>query len=101
MKIEYSVVDGQRVMIGLSAGETAEFERLDSEIPMHAKPVWPDTMNSPTEQRWRVLYTKHDSARHAPDRLFGGRASIHVREEKPWSILYALPVLGRHDGKRP
>jgi hypothetical protein len=68
MSIEYTVVDGRRVIVGLSIVETAEFERLDAQIPLNAKPVWPDTANSALENRWLGLYTKHEIARHASHR---------------------------------
>lgn len=98
MIVEYVVVDEQRVMIGLSAAETAEFEGLDGQIPSSAKPVWPDTMNSPIEQRWQALYTKHETARQAPERRFGGRATADVRDQKRWSKLYASPLRSRSEG---
>jgi len=58
-------------MVGLTAAETTEFERLDAELPMNAKPVWPDTANTVLEERWLQLFTKHQSACHAPHRQFG------------------------------
>lgn len=77
MDIEYTVENGQRVLVGLTAAETTEFERLDASIPLNAKPVWPDTANSAPEDRWLELYTKHDIARQAPHRRFGGRAPVN------------------------
>ena len=72
MDIEYTVIQDQRVIVGLTSLETAEFERIDAQIPFNAKPVWPDTANSPIEERWLELYTKHEIARLAPHRRFGG-----------------------------
>ena len=76
MNIEYTVIDEKRVMVGLTPGETVEFERLDAQIPLNAKPVWPDTANSPVEERWLELYTKHEIACLAPQRPFGGRRLV-------------------------
>jgi hypothetical protein len=72
MHIEYTLSEGRRVMVGLTAAETVEFERIDAQLPLNAKPVWPDTANTPTEDRWLELYTKHEIARLAPHRRFGG-----------------------------
>jgi hypothetical protein len=72
MNLEYTVIDDHRVLVGLSARETAEFERLDAQIPLNAKPVWPDTANSAVEERWLELFTRHEIARIAPHRQFGG-----------------------------
>ena len=66
MHIEYTIRNGQRVMIGLTAFETSEFERLEAQLPFDAKPVWPDTANSPAEERWLELFTKHQTACQAP-----------------------------------
>jgi hypothetical protein len=70
--IEYIVINDRRVMVGLTLAETFEFERLDAEIPLNAKPVWPDTANSKAEERWLELYTKHQLAKLAPQRKFAG-----------------------------
>jgi hypothetical protein len=72
MDIEYTVFNRQRVIIGMSPLETDEFERIDAQIPLNAKPVWPDTANSPVEERWLELYTKHQHAKLSPHRRFGG-----------------------------
>ena len=72
MDIEYIVSNDRRLMLGLTSAETFEFERLDAEIPLNAKPVWPDTANSRTKERWLELYTKHQLARLAPHRKFAG-----------------------------
>jgi hypothetical protein len=54
---------GARVLIGLTADETAEFARLDESIsnrlPSMSKHEW----SSAEEQRWLVLYEKHVSAK--------------------------------------
>jgi hypothetical protein len=60
---EYSLEKGRRVLIGLTAKETTEFESLDAQIPLDGKPIWPDTANSSVEERWLVLYNKHEAAR--------------------------------------
>ena len=70
MSIEYGVLNEQRVIIGLTSLETAEFERIDAQISLNAKPVWPDTANSVLEDRWLELYTKHECARVAPHRRY-------------------------------
>jgi hypothetical protein len=73
VKIEYTVKAGKRVLVGLNAVETEEFERLDAQIPLNAKPVWPDTMNSLIEERWLALYTKHENARELSRRRQAAR----------------------------
>jgi hypothetical protein len=73
MDIEYTVVNGQRVIVGLTVKETAEFECLDGQLPLDAKPVWPDTSNSPVEERWLELFTKYQLACQAPHRRFAAR----------------------------
>jgi hypothetical protein len=78
MNLEYTVADDKRLLVGLNASETAEFERLDAQIPFDAKPVWPDTANSPAEERWLNLYRKHELARQAPHRRFGGRKQLEA-----------------------
>ena len=37
---------------------------MDAQIPLNAKPVWPDTANSQVEDRWLALYTKHKVAQY-------------------------------------
>jgi hypothetical protein len=71
MNTEYTVLEGVRVLVGLTAKETAEFERLDALLPLNAKPVWPDTANTEIEERWLHLFTKHQMACNAPHRQFG------------------------------
>lgn len=56
---------GKRVLIGLSAEETAEFIRLDQAIsnskplPQDSDAEWPH----PLSGRWLELYEKHESAK--------------------------------------
>ena len=78
---EYTIVESKRVLLGLTAEETAEFEVLDAKIPINGKPVWPDTANSPTEDRWLELFTKYEFARVAPQRRFGGRSEASSSEK--------------------
>jgi hypothetical protein len=56
--------DGNRVLIGLDAAETREFERLEKIISFaHPTPhVSSEQWHSPTEKRWLSLYQKHRSA---------------------------------------
>jgi hypothetical protein len=76
---EYEIENGRRVLLGLSADETAEFELLDAQIPMNSKPVWPDTANTSVEDRWLELFTKHEFAKQAPHRRFARvGAAAHV-----------------------
>lgn len=77
--VEYAVHKEQRVIVGLTPTETAEFERVDAQIPFGAKPVWPDTANSLLEDRWLELYTKHETARLSPHRRFGLTAGTAPR----------------------
>ena len=72
MDCEYSLDKGRRVLIGLSEEETAEFEILDAQMPYDGKPVWPDTANSPKEDRWLELFTKHQFARRQISALATG-----------------------------
>jgi hypothetical protein len=84
---EYALDRGRRVLLGLTADETAEFECLDAQIPYDAKPVWPDTANSRIEDRWLEIYTKYERARQASDRHFGGR----MREQAPLPMTADTP----------
>ena len=86
MNLEYAVKDDRRILVGLTVQETAEFERVDALIPLNAKPVWPDTANTPVEERWLELYTKHEVARLSPDRRFAG-ARFHVAGAEEPSII--------------
>ena len=53
--------DGNRILIGLTIGETREFERLDELISdLSSAPT--DDSRSINERRWLVLYDKHESA---------------------------------------
>jgi len=59
--------EGSRVLIGLSAAKTREFEILE-EIISIADPVDPissDEWQSTNERRWLELYEKHRSALEA------------------------------------
>mgnify|MGYP003344607616 CR=1 FL=1 len=55
---------GNRVLIGLTSEETAEFFRLD-EITSKSTPpeVSRDEWYRPEQRRWLELYEKHESAR--------------------------------------
>jgi hypothetical protein len=83
MDREYSLDQGRRVMIGLSEAETVEFEILDAQIPYDGKPVWPDTANSPTEDRWLELFTKHQFAKEASMLRVGGKSNPQDRRPQP------------------
>jgi hypothetical protein len=57
--------NGRRVLVGLSAAETREFETLDSLSPSDGDRVAWTFDGVPTtgrEKRWLQLYTKHDEA---------------------------------------
>jgi hypothetical protein len=56
---------GNRVLIGLSAEETAEFFDLDTSISASGVPplVDDDAWLGPEHHRWLELYEKHESAR--------------------------------------
>ena len=47
--------DGNRILIGLTVGETQEFERLDELISSLSSAP-------PDQRRWLVLYDKHEAA---------------------------------------
>ncbi len=79
MEFEYEIVNSRRVLLGLTADETSEFERLDAQIPLDGKPVWPDTTNTPVEDRWLELFTKHEIAKQAPHRRFTRRVKGEAR----------------------
>jgi hypothetical protein len=53
--------DGNRILIGLTLGETREFERLD-ELMSNSSFVPTDDSRSLNERRWLVLYDKHETA---------------------------------------
>ena len=76
---EYGIDNGVRVLLGLTPDETTEFELLDARIPFHSKPIWPDTANTPIEERWLELFTKHEFAKRAPYRRFRRSASVESR----------------------
>jgi hypothetical protein len=57
--------NGRRVLVGLTAAETREFETLDSLSPSDGDGVAWTFDGVPTtgrEKRWLQLYTKHDEA---------------------------------------
>jgi hypothetical protein len=56
---------GKRVLIGLSAAETAEFVKLDRKISKSGPlpDVVHDEWHRPEHRRWLELYEKHESAR--------------------------------------
>jgi hypothetical protein len=56
---------GRRVLIGLSAAETREFEALDSLSPADGEEIGWTFGGEPTtrrEKRWLELYTRHNEA---------------------------------------
>ena len=53
--------EGKRVLVGLTAAETAEFELLDETI-LDSASEEADDRRSRNERRWLVLYDKHDAA---------------------------------------
>jgi hypothetical protein len=57
------VVDagGNRILVGLTAGETQEFEHLDDLISRLGS-ASTDDVQSLNERRWLVLYDKHEAA---------------------------------------
>ena len=53
--------DGNRILIGLTLGETREYELLDELISdLSSAPT--DDNRSLNERRWLVLYDKHEAA---------------------------------------
>jgi hypothetical protein len=63
----YSVDDRRRsIMVGLTAEETLEFERLDNSPPLDedGNPAWTSdgVPSTPRERRWCELYQKHEKA---------------------------------------
>ncbi|MCG6203707.1 hypothetical protein LPW26_03580 [Rhodopseudomonas sp. HC1] len=55
---------GNRVLIGLTSEETAEFFRLDEIISKSGPPPSTDEeWYRPEDRRWLELYEKHESAR--------------------------------------
>jgi hypothetical protein len=55
-KLEYTVENGRRVVVGLTYEETTEFEILCAKAPMHGTPPLAD------ERRWLELFSKHEAA---------------------------------------
>jgi hypothetical protein len=53
--------EGNRILIGLTAQETREFERLD-DLMSYANFVPTDDSQSLNERRWLVLYDQHQAA---------------------------------------
>lgn len=68
--------DGNPVLIGLTAAETAEFRLLDQAISAHPPfSVAPrEGWNRPEERRWLELYEKHETARRP---FFGSSKTRH------------------------
>lgn len=63
---DYELDDsGNRVLIGLTAEETAEYFRLEEIISksMPLPQVTQDEWYRPEDRRWLELYEKHESAR--------------------------------------
>jgi hypothetical protein len=55
--------NGRRVLFGLTAEETSEFERLEASLALlHGEGGGADQPVSLPEQRWLELYGKHDGA---------------------------------------
>jgi hypothetical protein len=53
--------DGNRILIGLTADETREFERLDESI--NSDPPLPtNDVRLINKRRWLVLFEKHETA---------------------------------------
>ncbi|HVI78945.1 MAG TPA: hypothetical protein VM715_12450 [Candidatus Acidoferrum sp.] len=52
---------GNRILIGLTADETREFERLDDLISKLGSAA-ADDIHSLNERRWLVLYDKHEAS---------------------------------------
>jgi hypothetical protein len=67
---------GNRVLIGLTAAETAEFRLLDDAIssypPLNDAPR--DSWTRPADRRWLELYEKHETARRP---FFGSSTTRH------------------------
>ena len=53
--------DANRILIGLTADETREFERLD-ELILTLFSSATDANRSQNERRWLVLYDRHEAA---------------------------------------
>lgn len=60
---------GRRVLTGLNAEETTEFELLEAQLPMYA-----------AELRWLELFNKHDHARQERER---DRERVSARATRP------------------
>jgi hypothetical protein len=68
--------DGNRVLIGLTAAETAEFRILDQAISVHPplSDTPRETWTRPEDRRWLELYEKHEAARRP---FFGSSPTRH------------------------
>ena len=53
--------EGNRILIGLTLDETREFERLD-ELISNLSTALTDDSRAINEQRWLVLYDRHEAA---------------------------------------
>jgi hypothetical protein len=89
----------RRVMVGLSAAETREFEALDSQSPSDGEEIGWTFGGEPTtgrEKRWLVLYTRHNEASRA---LNGGdnlaaarRPRLRLAEPAPSDTARIKPL---------
>ena len=73
--------DGRRVLVGLTAEETSEFERLEASLPLLRRGgAGGDQPVSTGERRWCELYGKHDVAwfRWMADLRAGGDTNLPV-----------------------
>lgn len=68
--------DGKRVLIGLTAAETAEFRLLDQTMSAHPplSDTPRETWTRPEDRRWLELYEKHETARRP---FFGSNKTLH------------------------
>lgn len=62
----YTIVNGKRILIGLSAAETLEFETLDKTAPVLTDGTvswsFEGRPKSALERRWLALFCKHERA---------------------------------------
>jgi hypothetical protein len=76
------VVDGngRRVLFGLTAEETSEFERLEASLALYGEGAGADLPVSGPERRWVELYGKHDVAwlRWVADQRAGRERNLPV-----------------------
>ena len=61
---------GRPVLAGLTFEETQEFNALDAQLPFEGQHVWPTDglPRLPVEERWHVLWTRHQLALAADHR---------------------------------